>query len=80
MKKVNSTPEMKKKIIKKMKYVNSLKRKPILQYTLLGSFIKKWKSLNGASKELKIESSNICTCLKGRAKSAGGYTWKYMEN
>ena len=52
-------------------------RKPILQYTLDGDFIREWDSAITASKELNIINSGICSCLKGRYKSSGGYIWRY---
>ena len=36
-------------------------------------------STREASRQLGIANSNICSCLKGRQKSAGGYVWHYAE-
>ena len=55
------------------------KRKPILQYTKDGKFIREWNSATTASKEVKIHQQNICHCCKGRTKSSGGFIWKYKE-
>lgn len=49
---------------------------PILQFSKDGTFIKEWSSVNEAGRQLGI--GNICKCLKGRLKSAGGFVWKYM--
>ena len=57
------------------KISNSLK-KPILQYTLDGEFLREWPSTTDVGKEV---SYNICHCLKGRQKSAYGYIWKYKD-
>ena len=46
------------------------------QYDLDGNFIKQWKSLTKASRELGIQISNISMCCKGKRKQAGGYIWK----
>ena len=52
-------------------------KKPIIQYDVKGNLIKKWNSITEASKNLKIELSNISHACKGERKSAGGYRWKY---
>ena len=50
----------------------------ILQYDKNGNLIKIWRYIKLASKELKINASDISACAKGRLKSAGGYCWKYL--
>ena len=50
---------------------------PILQFTKSGEFIKEWPSLSEAYRQLGIAPTNICKCLKGRYKSAGGFVWRY---
>ncbi len=52
----------------------------ILQFTILGEFIKEWDSIIMASKELKIGGNCIVTCCKGKYKSSGGFIWKYKDN
>lgn len=52
---------------------------PILQFAKNGNFIKEWPSLNEAGRQLGIACSNICHCLKGHCKSAGGFVWKYKK-
>ena len=52
-------------------------KKPIIQYNKNGVFIKNWSSIKKAEKETKITGSNICACLKGKRKTAGGFIWKY---
>jgi hypothetical protein len=49
----------------------------ILQFTKEGLLIKKWKSINFASKSLKMTDTNICNALSGRSHTAGGFIWKY---
>lgn len=51
-------------------------KKPILQFTLDGEFVREWPSASDVSKEVQ---SNIVTCLKGRYKTAYGFIWKYKE-
>lgn len=55
------------------------RKKPILQYTLSGDFIKEFDSATTANIELKISQENICMCCKGKIKSAYGFIWKYKE-
>ena len=57
------------------KVSNSLK-KPILQYTLDGEFVKEWPSARDVGKEVRV---NIGYCLRGRNKTAYGYKWVYKE-
>lgn len=52
---------------------------PVLQYTLNGELIKKWKSAREACMELGLYPSNISKCCKGILKQTGGYKWKYAE-
>ena len=49
----------------------------ILQFTKDGTLIKEWPSAKEAKRQLGIPQSNICNCLKGRRKSAGGFVWRY---
>lgn len=60
--------ETKNKIAKKF-------NKPVLQFDLLGSFIKEWESIKLAQDNLKIK--NISNACKGKYKTAGGFIWKY---
>ena len=50
---------------------------PILQFSKDGTFVKEWPSAHEAERQLGIFHSNICYCLKGRLKSAGGFVWRY---
>ena len=50
---------------------------PILQLTKDGTLIKEWPSAHEAEHQLGIFHQNICACLKGRYKSAGGFVWRY---
>lgn len=53
--------------------------KKVLQYDLNGNFIKEWKSLSEASRELKLNRGNIGTCCRLHKGTAGGYIWKFKE-
>ena len=64
---------------KKYGAINGKKRSiPILQFTKDGTLIKEWPSLREAGRQLGI--SHICSCLKGRCKSAGGFVWRYASS
>ena len=52
---------------------------PILQFTKSGEFVKEWPSAHEAGRQLGISQGNICNCLKGRYKHAGGYVWRYKD-
>ena len=63
---------------KKNGAINGKKRSlPILQFAKDGEFIKEWPSLSDAYHQLGIPPSNICFCLKGYRKYAGGFVWRY---
>lgn len=51
--------------------------KSVCQYNLNGNLIKIWKSMAEAGRSLGIFKANISACCKGKAKSAGGFIWKY---
>lgn len=53
------------------------KSKEIYQYSIDGNFIKKWDCISSASRELKINSSNISMCAKHTRPNAGGFRWEY---
>ena len=52
---------------------------PILQFTKDGTFVKEWPSAHEAGRQLGIAQGNICNCLKGYRKSAGGFVWTYAH-
>ena len=64
------------------KYVKpeSARMKRIVQCDLNGNFIKKFKSVTEASRELGILRSRISSSLTGCSKTAGGYIFVYEED
>jgi len=54
---------------------NNKLRKPVIQYSLDGVFIKEWSCAREITKNLKIY--NIEQVCKKKKKSAGGYIWIY---
>lgn len=59
---------------------NDCRDKPVLQYSLDGTFIKEWPSAINASNSLGICAQSICSCRAGKKCSAGGFLWKNKEN
>ena len=56
-------------------------KKPIVQYTLSGDFVKEYDSIKQANDtNVNIYGTSISKCLTGVYKTAGGYIWKYREN
>jgi len=53
-------------------------RKPILQYSIDGTFLKEWISIKDAEDKLKIHS--ISSACNNRLNSVGGFVWKFKEN
>lgn len=52
---------------------------PILQFDKQNNFIKEYSSAAEAEKHIGVKRDNICSVLKGKSKTAGGYIWKYKE-
>lgn len=54
--------------------------KQVIQYDKNGNFIKIFGSIVDAANEIGLKNtSNIILCCKGKRKSAGGFSWKYVE-
>jgi hypothetical protein len=56
-------------------------RKPVIQLTLDGKFVKEWPSVWSVNYELGIDPGTIVKVCKGKSKykTAGGFSWKYKE-
>ena len=54
--------------------------KTVYQYSLDGTFIKEWRSISYASRELHINISNISMCANGKRPNAGGFRWSYNKS
>jgi hypothetical protein len=57
-----------------------INNKPVLQYDKENNFLKRWNSAKEAERYYNLSSNCICSCLKGKTKSSGGYVWKYEKN
>ena len=53
------------------------KNLPVLQYSIDGSFIKKYASSGEAERVNGIARSKVGACCRGKIKTAGGYIWRY---
>lgn len=72
-------------MIKPLKFVpidlygnNKNKEKPVIMVYKDGRTCR-FPSVRDAGRMMGIPQSNIVACLKGRAKTAGGYGWKYAD-
>lgn len=59
--------------------VNESRKKPVLQYTKTGEFIKEYSSSHEASRETGVNQGNISACCNGKQKSANNFIWKYKN-
>lgn len=54
-------------------------RKPVLQYSKDGIFIKEYDNAYDAAKELNLHQPLISNVCNGKCKTTGGFVWKYKE-
>ena len=54
------------------------KRKPVVQLTLNGKIIRKYKSIHEAGKLSGVDRRNISNCLR-YGKTSGGFMWEYLK-
>lgn len=52
----------------------------VLQYDLLGNFMKEWRSHGEVTKELWILQWSVANCCTWRSHSAWWFKWKYTTN
>ncbi len=62
----------------KENYIDS-RRKPIIQMTTDGIFIREWGSATEAAKSLNLDISNINSCCHGKSHTCGGFKWKFID-
>lgn len=55
-------------------------KKSVIQYTLKGNYIADYESTSEAQRQTGIAQQNICSCCKGKLKTAGGFIWKYKKS
>ena len=54
-------------------------KKPIIQYSIEGEFIREWESATDVAPFYNINKVNITKCCLGKNKTSMGYIWKYKE-
>lgn len=59
-------------------YCNVSKR-PVNQYRLDGTFVKRWDCISDVSRELGMYRSDIAKCCRGVFKQSKGYKWRYAD-
>ena len=57
--------------------IGKAQEKPLIQYDREGKMIRKFKSTKEASEVLDISAAAISHVLHGRAKTSGGFVWKF---
>lgn len=55
------------------------KKKRRVEMLLLGKQMEVFSTISEASKKMNIDSSSISAVCLGKRKTAGGYTWKYID-
>jgi len=70
---INSTDTYRKKQIESA--IN--KTKTVLQFNKNGEFIREYRSINEAARELNVDKNCISRNCNGKYKSAYGYIWKF---
>ena len=53
--------------------------KPVLQYEKSGAFVREWKSIQDAQRNLNYGQGNISHCCNGKCRFAYGYIWKFKD-
>ena len=51
---------------------------PVAQLDVNGKIVNVFYGISEAQRITGIDRPNICKCLKGKTKTAGGYKWKYV--
>ena len=76
--KVKSKPYSKNPLTEeKRRQISLAVSKPVVQMTMFRKDIREFESIIQAGKETSAHPSAINKCCRGKAKSAGGYKWRY---
>ena len=64
-----------------MEKIHRSLRKPIIQMTIDGEFIREWPSIHSAHLALGLDSKSLSGACRQRygTKTCGGYRWKFKE-
>ena len=62
-------------------YKNNLmhNNKIVEQYTLKGTYLKTFNSINEASRYTGVSQGNISSCINNKRQTAGGFVWKIVR-
>lgn len=63
--------------IKPLKYASGGAKKPILQYSEEGDFLREWDSLKSATEYYKVSKGCLSAALSNKRKMAIGFIWRY---
>lgn len=63
----------------RLKRLSKSRGKVVAQYTLSGSLVRCFDSINQAALSVNRTPSNIRECIKGNVLSSGGYMWKLVQ-
>lgn len=71
--------DYKKSAIKISETKRTVKYSGIYQMDLEGNIIAKWKTIKEAVKYISASYYGISACCRGKARTTGGYTWRYAD-
>ena len=57
--------------------INKKQMKPVIQYDMHGTLIARYDGLAESARAVGISAGHLCSSLKGRRKTCGGYKWEY---
>jgi len=60
--------------------INNPNNSPVIQYSRDGEFIKEFRSISEAAREMKGQRQSISKVVTGKHKSAYGYIWRYKDD
>lgn len=64
----------------KAKLTNGKCSKPVAQFTRKGELVNVFPSTIEAERQLGLHQANICRCALGKAPTAYGYIWRYVDH
>lgn len=61
------------------KISDSRNKKPVIQTTISGQFIREFESITLAASALNINKGNLQMCLNRNRKTSGGFKWQFKK-
>ena len=58
---------------------NHFGKRPIIQYTLDGNFVREFESIKEANRELGVSEKYVSKHLRGKTKTCKGFIFKHKE-